>query len=69
MAVIRVIYPTMSDVKIMKIFEVGPGEGLGVPVVCSKIMSEDWNASVEGMGGVEQDYIDALGITDIVDLR
>jgi hypothetical protein len=69
MAIVRVVYPSMGDVKMLKIFDVMPGDMLGVPQVCSKIMAEDWDASVQGMGGVEQDYIDALGITDVMDLR
>jgi hypothetical protein len=68
MAIVRVIYPSMGDTKIMKIFDINPGEALAVPLICSKVVAEDWDSLVTS-AGLEQDVIDAMGITEIIDLR
>jgi hypothetical protein len=69
MVVIRVVYPANDDWKLMRIYDIGTGQGLAVGNTCSKIMAADWEASVAGMGGVEQDYINALGVTEVQDMR
>jgi hypothetical protein len=67
--VIRVVYPAMEDFKLMRIWDIAAGQALAVPNVCTKMMPPEWDASVQAVGGVEQDYIDSLGITEVQDMR
>lgn len=69
MTIIRVIYPNMGDLKLMRIWDIAAGQFLAVPNVCTKMMPEEWDASVQAVGGVEQDYINSLGITEVQDMR
>lgn len=69
MTLIRVIYPAMDGWKLMRIYDIAPGQALAVSPTCTKMMAADWDASVAGVGGLEQDYIDALGITEVQDMR
>ena len=69
MTVIRVIYPVIDDWKLMRIYDIAPGQALAVSPTCTKMMQADWDASVAGIGGIEQDYIDALGITEVADMK
>jgi hypothetical protein len=69
MAIIRVIYPAIDGWKLMRIYDIVWPTALAVPPACTKMMAEEWDASVAGIGGVEQDYIDALQITEVADMR
>lgn len=69
MTTIRVIYPFQYGDKLMRIYEVLPTENLAVPKTCTKMMPDDWDASVIAMGGIEEDYIAALEITLVQDMR
>lgn len=69
MTTIRVIYPFQYGEKVMRIYEVLPTESLAVPNTCTKMMPDEWDSSVIAIGGVEEDYIAALDITLVQDMR
>jgi hypothetical protein len=67
--IIRVVYTANDDWKLMRIYDIVYGQGLSVGNTCSKIMAEEWDALLASSGGVEQDVIDAMGITEVQDMR
>jgi hypothetical protein len=69
MAIIRVIYPATADMKLMRIWDIAPGQALAVPNVCTKMMSEEWDNLIANSGGIEEDLIASLEITDVQDMR
>jgi hypothetical protein len=69
MVVIRVVYPYQYGDKLLRIWDIAPGQFLAVPNTCTKYMPVDWDSSVVAVGGVEEDYIAALGITLVQDMR
>lgn len=69
MTLIRVVYPVIDGWKLLRIYDLLPTEKLAVGPTCTKMMAEDWDASVTAAGGLEQDYIDALGVTEVQDMR